>query len=49
MHRNTRNRRITREQTRPRVLIVCEGKKTEPFYLDDLREFYNISRDSVEI
>lgn len=49
MHRNTRNRRIAREQTGPRVLIVCEGKKTEPFYFEELRKFCKLGRDSVEI
>jgi hypothetical protein len=31
------------------VLIVCEGQKTEPFYLQDLRSFYRLSNANIEI
>lgn len=49
MRRNIRNRRVARVRTGPRVLIVCEGAKTEPLYFEDFREFCKLSRDSVAI
>jgi len=44
-----RERRDVRGKFYPRILIVCEGEKTEPFYFEALRGFYKLSRDSVEI
>lgn len=31
------------------VLIVCEGSKTEPFYLRDLRRYHRLSSANIEI
>ncbi len=32
-----------------RVLIVCEGEKTEPFYFEELRENYELDTANIEI
>jgi hypothetical protein len=32
-----------------RVLIVCEGKKTEPYYFGGLRLHYRLSSANIEI
>lgn len=32
-----------------RVLIVCEGSKTEPYYFEEMRECYELSTANVEI
>lgn len=32
-----------------RVLIVCEGEKTEPLYFQGLKRFYQLNSDIVEI
>jgi hypothetical protein len=38
-----------RRVTRPKVLILCEGKETEPNYLEALRNEARLSRDQLEI
>lgn len=42
-----RKRKLEREDAQrksyDRVLIVCEGKKTEPQYFKDIRQFYQLS------
>ncbi len=32
-----------------RVLIVCEGKKTEPLYLNEIRQEYRLSTANVQV
>ena len=32
-----------------RVLVVCEGAKTEPLYLDELLDYYKLSTANVEV
>lgn len=32
-----------------RVLIVCEGKKTEPQYFEEIRQFYRLNSTNVQI
>ena len=32
-----------------RVLIVCEGKKTEPYYFSDLRNHYGLSTANIAV
>lgn len=32
-----------------RVLIVCEGEKTEPNYFNELREYYRLSTVNIEV
>jgi hypothetical protein len=36
LRRNSLRRRSARLESRPRVLIVCEGRKTEPSYITDV-------------
>lgn len=40
--RDTKRKRGQRDR-RPRVLIVCEGEKTEPYYFKDLAHHYRLS------
>ena len=48
-HREIRKRRITARQDYDRVLIVCEGKRSEPTYLGDLVDRYGLSTANVVI
>lgn len=32
-----------------RILIVCEGEKTEPFYFEEIREFYKLQTANVKV
>ena len=50
MVRNARshNRRAPQQQGFPHVLIVCEGKKTEPLYLNRLKFVHGLSSVHVE-
>lgn len=49
--RSTEQLRRRPMQRKPydRVLIVCEGSKTEPFYFADLKDSYGLSTANVEI
>lgn len=41
-----------RKESRPpyaKVLIVCEGEKTEPLYFKDLRNYYKLSSANIEV
>ena len=42
-------RRIASRQPYDRVLIVCEGQKTEPFYFEELRKYYNLHSTNIKI
>jgi len=33
----------------PKVLIVCEGEKTEPYYFKSLKDQYSLNSANVEI
>jgi len=42
--------RLHKDRTRrPRFLIVCEGKKTEPYYSQDFCEFHQLRTPRVRI
>lgn len=32
-----------------RVLIVCEGEKTEPNYFNELKDYYKLNSANVEV
>ena len=32
-----------------KVLIVCEGEKTEPYYFEDLKSHYELNSANIEI
>lgn len=42
-------RRKVRREPCAKVLIVCEGEKTEPLYLNDLKDHYGLNSANVEI
>lgn len=42
-------RRAPRREPYDRVLIVCEGGKTEPTYFRDLRDHYQINTANIEV
>ena len=42
-------RRAPRRVSYDRVLIVCEGEKTEPNYFKDLRDYYSLNSANVEV
>lgn len=42
-------RNIPSQEERPKVLIVCEGQKTEPYYFDNARVTYRLGSAEVEI
>lgn len=32
-----------------RILIVCEGEKTEPLYFDEIQQFYRLSTTNIKV
>ena len=48
LRRRARRFKATREPY-DRVLIVCEGSKTEPSYFNELVDFYSLSLDNVKV
>ncbi|MEI8384698.1 MAG: RloB family protein [Nitrosomonadaceae bacterium] len=32
-----------------RIMIVCEGEKTEPLYFDEIRQFYRLSTTNIKV
>jgi hypothetical protein len=42
-------RKKGKRPTYPRVLIACEGKKTEPFYFEDIRKQYRVPSAHVRV
>lgn len=42
-------RRAARREPYAKVLIVCEGEKTEPFYFRGLRDHYGLNTANVEV
>ena len=57
MHENSPKKRQARRLERkagkrplyPRILMVCEGSKTEKFYFDDIRQHWRISSADWEV
>jgi hypothetical protein len=57
MHENSPKKRLARRLERkagqrppyPRVLMVCEGSKTEKLYFDDIRQYWRISSADWEV
>lgn len=47
--RNKFERKQERRTPYDRILIVCEGRKTEPFYFKEIRATYRLHTASVEI
>ena len=47
--RNDLARRVAKRATYDRVLIVCEGRKTEPYYFRELVNNYRLSTVNVQI
>jgi len=39
----------TRDKDYPRILIVCEGEKTEPNYFEEIRREYRIHTANVRV
>ena len=51
-HRNRDHAQQRRKPVRApyaKVLIVCEGEKTEPFYFNSLRDYYRLSSTNIEV
>lgn len=48
-HRNSLARRKPRREPYAKVLIVCEGAKTEPNYFNGLKDHYELNSANVEI
>ncbi len=42
-------RRKAKRSPYAKVLIVCEGEKTEPYYFEDLKSYYQINSANIEI
>ena len=42
-------RRASRRDPYKKILIVCEGEKTEPNYFEDIREYYRLNTVNVEV
>ena len=42
-------RKVAMRKPYDRVLIVCEGEKTEPSYFMELREYYGLHTANIEI
>lgn len=42
-------RRVSRRSSYDKVLIVCEGEKTEPNYFNELVHYYKLNSANVEI
>ena len=42
-------RRASRRSSYDKVLIVCEGEKTEPNYFNELVHYYKLNTANVEI
>nr|VFK43165.1 MAG: RloB-like protein [Candidatus Kentron sp. SD]VFK48670.1 MAG: RloB-like protein [Candidatus Kentron sp. SD] len=49
LRETTRRQRLAPNSGYGYVLIVCEGKKTEPHYFKELREQYQLSSVNVEV
>lgn len=48
-HGRQLKRRLRRQEPYSKVLIVCEGKKTEPNYFQELRDHYRLRATNVVI
>ena len=45
----TLRRRVARRDPYDKILIVCEGEKTEPNYFNGVRDYYGLNSANVEI
>ena len=45
----TLERRKSKRSSYEKILIVCEGEKTEPYYFDDLIQYHKLNTANVEI
>ena len=43
------NRKEPTRKSHDIVLIVCEGKKTEPYYINDFREEKKLNKNSIQV
>ena len=48
-HANTHKRKSVTREAYSRILIVCEGEKTEPIYFEEIRNHYKLSTANIEI
>ncbi len=42
-------RRVAKRDAYKKILIVCEGEKTEPNYFEDARDYYRLNTVNVEV
>lgn len=42
-------RKTPRREAYKKMLIVCEGEKTEPNYFESIREYYRLNTVNVEV
>lgn len=42
-------RKAPKREAYDKVLIVCEGEKTEPFYIEELRDFLKLSQANIRV
>jgi hypothetical protein len=42
-------RKVANREPYDKVLIVCEGKKTEPFYIEALRDYFQLATANIYI
>ena len=47
--RNPSKRKAPKKDPYKRILIVCEGSKTEPFYFEEIRRRYKLSAANVRV
>ena len=46
---NQLERKRKNKEFKTKILIVCEGEKTEPFYFEELRKRYRLNTADIEI
>lgn len=44
-----KEKRVSKRDPYPRILIVCEGRKTEPLYFQEIRRYLGINPENVVI
>ncbi|EXJ09649.1 RloB family protein [Nitrincola nitratireducens] len=42
-------RRVASREAYKKILVVCEGEKTEPNYFEEVREYYSLNTVNVEV
>lgn len=48
-NRKELERKKARRSSYDRILIVCEGKKTEPQYFEEIRKYYKLNTANIKI